>query len=199
MALRDYVVLGGICVGSVLKMKNMAKQVALWREKEILAETAAHILVEHRTLAGWNPNEGDDFLHTSIVDMDEAQREYEQVLATAVFESTKQLLNELICRMETHRSRIISRLEVITQMEHSLLKMLDETGQAKWAEMLLQNGVRRFANLAGFEGVGVLVQHLPGLTIGEASELIVESRERLAVRQSYAQGVPVASGLLRWR
>ena len=58
--------------------------------------------------------------------------------------------------------------------------MLDETGHAKWAEMLLQNGVRRFANLAGFEGVGVLVQHLPGLTIGEASELIFESRERLA-------------------
>ena len=82
-------------------------------------------------------------------------------------------------------------------MEHSLLEMLDETGHAKWAEMLLKNGVRRFSNLAGFEGVGVLVQHLPGLTIGEASELIVESRERLAGRQSYVQGVPVVGGLLQ--
>ena len=94
----------------------------------------------------------------SIADMDEAQREYEQVLETAVFESTEQLLNELICRMRTHRSRIVSRLHVISQMERSLLEMLDETGLAKWAEMLLKNGVRRFANLAGFEGVGVLVQ-----------------------------------------
>jgi len=70
----------------------------------------------------------------SIADMDEAQREYEQVLETAVFESTEQLLNELICRMRTHRSRIVSRLHVISQMEHSLLEMLDETGLAKWAE-----------------------------------------------------------------
>ena len=162
-----------------------------------MAELAVHILVEQRTLAGWNPNEGDAFLQASIADMDEAQREYEQVLPTAVFESTKQLLTELICRMRKHRSRIISRVQVIVEMEHSLLVMLDETGHAKWAEMLLKNGVRRFSNLAGFEGVGVLVQHLPGLTIGEASELIVESRERLAVRQSYVQGVPVVGGLLQ--
>lgn len=197
MALGDYVVLGGVCVGAVLKMNNMAKQDASWRKKELLAELAVHILVEQRTLAGWNPNEGDAFLQASIADMDEAQREYEQVLPTAVFESTKQLLTELICRMRKHRSRIISRVQVIVEMEHSLLVMLDETGHAKWAEMLLKNGVRRFANLAGFEGVGVLVQHLPGITIGEAAELIFESRERLAGRQSYVQGVPVVGGLLQ--
>ena len=200
----DYVALGGICVGAVWKilMNDMAKQVASWREKERLAEIAANVVVEQRTLAGWNVPSAQQqndltFLDTSIDDMNEAQCEYEQNLATAVFESTKQLLTELICRMRTHRSRIVSRLEVIIGMEHSLLEMLDETGHAKWAEMLLKNGVRRFSNLAGFEGVGVLVQHLPGLTIGEASELIVESRERLAVRQSYVQGVPVVGGLLQ--
>lgn len=195
MALGDYVVLGGICVGAVLKMNNM-KQVESWREKELLAKIAVHVVVERMPLTGWNESDL-TFLRTSIADMNEAQHEYEDALATAVFDSTIQLLNELLCRMRTHRARIKSRLRAIAQMEHSLLIMLDETGHAKWAEMLLQNGVRRFANLAGLEGVGVLVQHLPGLTIGEASELIFESRERLAVRQSYVEGVPVVAGLLQ--
>ena len=141
MALGDKVVLGGICVGAVWKilMNDMAKQVASWREKERLAEIAANVVVEQRTLAGWNVPSAQQqndltFLDTSIDDMNEAQCEYEQNLATAVFESTKQLLTELICRMRTHRSRIVSRLHVISQMEHSLLEMLDETGLAKWAE-----------------------------------------------------------------
>ena len=115
----------------------------------------------------------------SIADMDEAQREYEQVLETAVFESTEQLLNELICRMKTHRSRIVSRLHVIPQMEHSLLEMLDETGLAKWAEMLLKNGVRRFANLAGFEGVAACLFSicLVSLSVKHLSSLLSLERD----------------------
>ena len=139
MALGDYVVLGGICVGAVLKMNNM-KQVESWREKELLAKIAVHVVVERMPLTGWNESDL-TFLRTSIADMNEAQHEYEDALATAVFDSTIQLLNELLCRMRTHRARIKSRLRAIAQMEHSLLIMLDETGHAKWAEMLLQNGV----------------------------------------------------------
>ena len=77
--------------------------------------------------------------------------------------------------------------------------MLDETGHSKWAEVLLQIGVRRFSNLAGIEGVAVLMCHVPGLTCGEASELILEARDRRpvsgvpAVRQ---QCLPVVAGLV---
>ena len=126
MALGDYVVLGGICVGAVLKMNNM-KQVESWREKELLAKIAVHVVVERMPLTGWNESDL-TFLRTSIADMNEAQHEYEDALATAVFDSTIQLLNELLCRMRTHRARIKSRLRAIAQMEHSLLIMLDETG-----------------------------------------------------------------------
>ena len=41
----------------------------------------------------------------------------------------KGLLNKLLSRMRKHRLQVVRRLIVITQMEHSLLVMLDETGQ----------------------------------------------------------------------
>ena len=83
-------------------------------------------------------------------------------------------------------------MDMDMDMELSLLETLDETGHGEWAEMLFQNGVRRFSNLAGIE-VGELMQHMRGLAFGEASELIVESRERRAARlqPGAAVGIPI--------
>ena len=108
----------------MLKMNNMAKQVAWW-EKELLA-LARFESVFQRRLASWNENDL-TFFHTSIADMGERLREHEQALVTAVFESTKQLLNELVCQMRAYRSRLMNRLLVITQMEPSLLETTPQT------------------------------------------------------------------------
>jgi len=79
-------------------------------------------------------------------------------------------------------------------MEPSLLVMLDERGHTEWAERLFRNGVRRFGNLAGLEA-GELMNRLPGLTLGAASELILESGDRRVVSAEVAEGIPVAFGL----
>ena len=98
-----------------------------------------------------------------------------------IFESTKHSLNERLGRMKKYREQLESRRDVVDLMDQSLLVMLDETGSAKWADMLLHNGVRRFKNLTGLEGtkgVETLMRLLPGLTFGEASELLIEARDR---------------------
>ena len=156
----------------------MAEQAARWRDLELLAgEYVAALL--RLPLAGWNENA--TFFGTGITHMDEALHEYEQALETAVFESTKQLLQEHIRRMNAHRSRIMDRLQVIAHMEPSLLEMLDERGHAEWAERLFQNGVRGFDNLAGLQA-GELMNRLPDLPIGTASQLILQSRARRVVQ-----------------
>ena len=206
MALEDYV-LGILCVGAVakrtkqawlvicvcavLKRVNMAKQAARWRDMELLVEERVAAALR-LPLAGWNENA--TFFRTSMDHIDEAQNEYFQALETAVFESTIQLLQEHIHRMIAHRSRLVDRLKVIAYMEPSLLEMLDEREHAEWAERLFQNGVRRFGNLAGLEA-GELMNRLPDLPIGTASELILESRERRYMHlHPGARGVPVAFG-----
>ena len=109
--------------------------------------------------------------------MDEALHEYKQALETAVFERTKQLLQEHIRRMNEHRND----MHVIAHMESSLLKMLHELGHLNWAERLFQNGVRGFDNLAGLQA-GELMNRLPDLPIGTASQLILQSRARRVVQ-----------------
>ena len=211
MALEDYVVLGVlcvcavakrmnmakqawvvICVCAVLKRMKMAKQAARWRDKELLAEERVARELRQRLAPGRNENRATfyenraTFFRTSTTHMDEALHEYKQALETAVFESTKQLLQEHIRRMNAHRSRIMNRWQVIAHMEPSLLEMLDECGYAKWAERLLQIGVRQFGNLAGLEA-GELMNRLPGLPPGTASLLVLESRERRARRVVHLQ------------
>ena len=202
MALEDYFVLGVlcvcavakrmnkqawvvICVCAVLKRMKMAKQAARWRDKELLAEERVARELRQRLAPGRNENRA-TFFRTSTTHMDEALHEYKQALETAVFESTKQLLQEHIRRMNAHRSRIMNRWQVIAHMEPSLLEMLDECGYAKWAERLLQIGVRQFGNLAGLEA-GELMNRLPGLPPGTASLPVLESRERRARRVVHLQ------------
>ena len=108
--------------------------------------------------------------------MDEALHEYKQALETAVFESAKQLLQEHIRRMNAHRSW----MHVIAHMESSFLKMLSERGHLNWAKRLFQNGVHQFDNLAGLQA-GELMNRLPDLPIGTASDLILQSRDRRVV------------------
>ena len=175
MALGDCVVLGVICACALWKRVNMAEQASRWRDMELLAEEYVAAVLR-LPLAGWNENA--TFFGTSMTHVDEALHEYMQALETAVFESTKQLLQEHIRRMDAHRWRIMDRLGAIAHMEPTLLEMLDERGHAEWAERLWQNGVLRFGNLAGLEA-GELMNRLPGLTLGAASELILESRVRL--------------------
>ena len=171
----------------------MVKQAARWRNNELLAEERFKAALRQRLAPGCNEIRA-AFFRTSITHMDEALHEYEQALETAVFESTIQLLQEHIRRMKAHLSRLMDRLQVIAYMEPSLLEMLDERGHAEWAERLFQNGVRRFGNLAGFEA-GELMNRLPGLTLGAASELILESGDRRVVSAEVAEGIPVAFGL----
>ena len=206
MALEDRVVFGLLCACAVVletvlprgctlknlwQRLNLAEHAARWRDKELLAEERVAAALR-LPLAGLN--EDATFFVTSITHMDEALHEYEQALETAVFESTIQLLQEHIRRMKAHLSRLMDRLQVIAYMEPSLLEMLDERGHAEWAERLFQNGVRRFGNLAGLEA-GELMNRLPGLTLGAASELILESSDgRAARRVPVARGVPVAFG-----
>ena len=64
MALEDCVVLGVICACAMLKMVNMAKQAARWRDKELLAEERVADALR-QPLAGWDENRA-TFFCTSI-------------------------------------------------------------------------------------------------------------------------------------
>ena len=186
------VVVIGAC--ALWKRVNMAKQAARWRDKQLLMGKYV-VEVLRQPLAGWYENA--TFLKlvgTSITRIDEVQHEYEQAMETAVFGSTKQLLHGQINQIGVYRGRIMYRLQAIAQMEPLLLEMLDERGHAEWAEGLFRNGVRRFGDLAGFEA-GDLMNRLPGLTLGAASELILESSDgRVAREVPVARGVPVEFG-----
>ena len=165
-----------ICVCAVLKRVSMVRQASRWRNNELLAEERVEAALRQRLAPGCNEIRA-AFFRTSITHMDEALHEYKQALETAVFESTKQLLQEHIRRMNAHRSW----MHVIAHMEPSFLKMLDERDHMKWAKRLFQNGVRRFGNLAGLEA-GELMNRLPDLPIGTASDLILQSRDRRVVQ-----------------
>ena len=165
-----------ICVCAVLKWMSMVKQASRWRNNELLAEERVKAALRQRLAPGWNEIRA-TFFRTSITHMDEALHEYKQALETAVFERTKQLLQEHIRRMNEHRND----MHVIAHMESSLLKMLHELGHLNWAERLFQNGVRGFDNLAGLQA-GELMNRLPDLPIGTASQLILQSRARRVVQ-----------------
>ena len=119
----------------MLKMNNMAKQVAWW-EKELLA-LARFESVFQRRLASWNENDL-TFFHTSIADMGERLREHEQALVTAVFESTKQLLNELVCQMRAYRSRLMNRLLVIRGCGEGRASRLLRASSSSWSRWRLE-------------------------------------------------------------
>lgn len=70
------------------------------------------------------------------------------------------------------------KLRVVSLMEPSLLALLDKTGGGEWAEALLQNGIMRVETLAKVARPSVLTAQIPGLKLGEASDLLHQARAR---------------------